>query len=412
MSVNGTDDAPASLADMVNESNKFDPYHKWFGIPSAEQPPHYYRLLRIAVFESDLDVIDHAYDTAMAELKRQEAGAYGDLVEQLGRELLAARRCLLDPQKRAEYDRTLRKQMSPDENLGSAPIRQRSSPPPLAETRVPAQQSPEMAASAPFVRSAPPTTKPVASGHNSSSRKPIIVPLLVGGIACAILVTIGIVVGRLSLDESPNPTTPPALAKDPVGKTTPSSSVNGRTTNWTIVDWTPHGPRNWGAVNERNDIYVAKETTPNSWLLSRRSFSDFVLTAKFAVSEGGAGGIYVHVPPDARFPWNQGFEIHFADDYGEPPSIEGTGSVWKKAQPLSNQARPVNQWSDVRITCRGRDLTVWVNDECVVEYQIPDDFPTSGHIGLDGVTGGITYRDIQIQPLSTDDISHRVGLPP
>ena len=36
---------------------KFDPYHKWLGIPPKDQPPNHYRLLGIELFESDADVI-------------------------------------------------------------------------------------------------------------------------------------------------------------------------------------------------------------------------------------------------------------------------------------------------------------------------------------------------------------------
>jgi hypothetical protein len=44
----------------------FDPYHKWLGIPSREQPPNHYRLLGISLFESDPDVIDAAANRQMA----------------------------------------------------------------------------------------------------------------------------------------------------------------------------------------------------------------------------------------------------------------------------------------------------------------------------------------------------------
>ena len=37
-----------------------DRYHKWLGIPPHEQPANHYRLLGIALFESDADVIEAA----------------------------------------------------------------------------------------------------------------------------------------------------------------------------------------------------------------------------------------------------------------------------------------------------------------------------------------------------------------
>ena len=40
----------------------FDPLHKWLGIPASEQPPNHYRLLGLAAYEEDRDVIDAAAD--------------------------------------------------------------------------------------------------------------------------------------------------------------------------------------------------------------------------------------------------------------------------------------------------------------------------------------------------------------
>lgn len=390
---------------MASDLSKFDPYHKWFGIPPDEQPPHHYRLLRIAAFESDPDVIDNAYDTAMSQLKRHEVGEHGDFVEQLGREFLVARRCLLSPEKKEEYDRTLREQLSAGATSGSPPPRRPTSPPPLVNKRATRQHLPEVpVAPSQEADSASLTTN---TGHSpfdvsreeksgshrrrrgSSSPKPVVLGLLLGGFACVALILIGVAVGR-------------SLSNDPGDEDQPKRSDAEPAADWRAIDWTAHGIRDWGPIDGKDEIVVPREVSPNSWLLSRRTFDDFVLTAQYAVEEKGAGGIYVRVPQDARFPWNQGFEIHFDDDHGELPSLDGTGSVYKRAQPQANLGRPVNQWNDVRIECRGRELSVWLNDERVVDYRIPDTFPMSGHVGLDGVTGGITYRNVRVRRLSSD----------
>jgi hypothetical protein len=41
----------------------FNPYHKFLAIPPAEQPPNHCRLLGVALFEADLDVIEAAAGT-------------------------------------------------------------------------------------------------------------------------------------------------------------------------------------------------------------------------------------------------------------------------------------------------------------------------------------------------------------
>lgn len=43
----------------------FDPYHKWLGIAPSERPSTHYRLLGVALFESDVDVIQNGADQRM-----------------------------------------------------------------------------------------------------------------------------------------------------------------------------------------------------------------------------------------------------------------------------------------------------------------------------------------------------------
>lgn len=89
-------------------SATFDPYYKWLAIPPSEQPPNYYRLLALAVFESDADVIATAADQRMAHVRSFQGGQYVDASQRLLNELAAARICLLRPDKKAAYDATLR----------------------------------------------------------------------------------------------------------------------------------------------------------------------------------------------------------------------------------------------------------------------------------------------------------------
>jgi len=89
-------------------SDSFNGYHVWLGIPPGEQPPNHYRLLGIALFETDLDVIDHAADRQMAHVRTFQSGRNGALSQQILNELAAARICLLNPRRKTEYDEQLR----------------------------------------------------------------------------------------------------------------------------------------------------------------------------------------------------------------------------------------------------------------------------------------------------------------
>ena len=88
-------------------SEPFNGYHVWLGIPPNEQPANHYRLLGITPFETDLDVIDHAADRQMAHVRTFQSGRNAALSQQMHNELAAARVCLLNPQRKSDYDQEL-----------------------------------------------------------------------------------------------------------------------------------------------------------------------------------------------------------------------------------------------------------------------------------------------------------------
>ena len=104
---------PAARRNSVGSIMEFNPYHKWLGVPVSEQPPNHYRLLGIALFENDADVIETAADQRMALLRTFQTGQYAALSQRLLNELATARLCLLDPASRQEYDEELRRRLTP-----------------------------------------------------------------------------------------------------------------------------------------------------------------------------------------------------------------------------------------------------------------------------------------------------------
>ena len=90
----------------------FDGYYKWLAIPPYEQPPSHYRLLGLALFEADPDVLANAADKQMAHVRSFQAGQHSALSQKILNEIAAARICLLNAAKKAEYDEKLREQLA------------------------------------------------------------------------------------------------------------------------------------------------------------------------------------------------------------------------------------------------------------------------------------------------------------
>ena len=86
----------------------FDPYCQWLDIPESEQPPDHYRLLGVARFESDPNVISDAADRQLTHVRTFAIGSHGKESQRLLNDITRAKICLLDPQAKSDYDRSLR----------------------------------------------------------------------------------------------------------------------------------------------------------------------------------------------------------------------------------------------------------------------------------------------------------------
>ncbi|MCH8044302.1 MAG: hypothetical protein IID44_11350 [Planctomycetes bacterium] len=124
-------------------AESFDPYRVWLGIPPQEQPPNYYRLLGVGLFESDPDVIASAADRQMAHVRTFQNGPRAKLSQEILNELSAANVCLQVAEKRGRYEKLLRSELDAKAKLPAQPPL--AQPPQLG---VPAESLPMVAAAA------------------------------------------------------------------------------------------------------------------------------------------------------------------------------------------------------------------------------------------------------------------------
>jgi len=152
----------------------FDPYHKWLGISPKDQPPHHYRLLAIDVFEADLDVIADAAEQRIAHVRQYQLGKRSDLSQKVLNEIAAAKACLLDPNKKAEYDEQLRMKLNTP-----------AAPPPVA--------TPKPTAAPPAPRDTGPAAtveRVAAATRQPRARKlrwPMVAGIAVGVLSCIVV---------------------------------------------------------------------------------------------------------------------------------------------------------------------------------------------------------------------------------
>jgi hypothetical protein len=134
-------------------SEQFDPYYEWLGIKPEDQPANRYQLLGVEIFESDPVALRRAADERMTYVRTFATGRHAKLTQKILNELAAAKVCLLDDNKRAAYDETLKSPAAP--------------PPPRAAAS--GNLRPATAPGPPVPPAPPPTAPPVAVGATAAA---------------------------------------------------------------------------------------------------------------------------------------------------------------------------------------------------------------------------------------------------
>lgn len=215
----------------------FDPYRKWLGIPPAEQPADHYRLLGVGRFEDDADTIDSAADRQMAHVRTFQAGPHSALSQQLLNEIAAARVCLLDSAKKAEYDARLRAKLAEYEARMQAKLAAQAAPPPAPASGMSPPPAVPVVAPAPSP-SAPrpdeftfsPSNKSTVARRRRRSNDSTL--LLLGGAGVLIAIAILLMLARrdrkLHEVAEPRGADTPSIVKQPIGPVDrPSQTKDG-----------------------------------------------------------------------------------------------------------------------------------------------------------------------------------------
>lgn len=146
----------------------FDPYHKWLGIPPTDQPANHYRLLGLNLFESDPDVIDVATEQRVVYLRQCATGQHIAESQKLLNEVAAARLCLLNAQKKREYDQRLRQSLA----AAQVPVQSTEPAPVMMPWESPSDERPDAVTTA--VEQSPKRSERAARKNSSSA--PVVFP--------------------------------------------------------------------------------------------------------------------------------------------------------------------------------------------------------------------------------------------
>jgi hypothetical protein len=133
-------------------------------------------------------------------------------------------------------------------------------------------------------------------------------------------------------------------------------------------------------------------------LVSTATFWNFKLHIEYRITKDSNSGIGLR----GRY------EIQVLDDYGKPPDAHSNGSLYSRIAPRVNASKPPGEWQVYDITLIGRDLTVILNGQKLIDKQVVEGLTAMGHdpnegqpgpLSLQGDHGPIEFRNIVLTPL-------------
>lgn len=392
-------------------SDEFDPYRKWLGIPAAEQPPNHYRLLAIAPFEDDPDVIEIAADQRMAHLRTLQTGPHAALSQKLLNELAGAKLCLLKPEEKAAYDANLRARFA-----ASQPAAVSVGPPAMTlAQRMPHVSQPlvpvvvrvvtppgQIHEPAPLI-----VTKNRSEPSSAGAGKPRFSRAASAWLAlAAIAIPAAIFVGwliwtkpdqnhaRPQPDEtasdgtarpapkSPPPATPKEPGASPKGAPLASDGFVSLFNGKDLTGWKthPNQPGNWRV---ENGILIGEGPATSYLVTERGNFTNFHLRVEARINNRGDSGVYSRAMFGPEF-WPEGYEAQI--------------NVWEKGDMTGglygrNQTGPLvrvadsplraNEWFTLETIAADNHIVVKVNGQTTADYVDSSRRFPMGHVALE-----------------------------
>lgn len=143
---------------------------------------------------------------------------------------------------------------------------------------------------------------------------------------------------------------------------------------------------------------VLKSTGHADDLITRDKYWNFELHIEYNVAAHSNSGVGLR----GRY------EVQIVDDFGRPPGLHGTGTLYTRIVPPENYGKPVGEWQTLEIRLVGMEVTGALNghklyDKGVIEGLTGIAFdPFEGQPGaleLQGDHGAVEFRNIILTPL-------------
>ena len=152
-------------------------------------------------------------------------------------------------------------------------------------------------------------------------------------------------------------------------------------------------------------------------LFTEKQYGDFELRFDFKLTPGANNGIAIRAPLSGNAAY-EGMELQVLDDaaekYANLRPEQYHGSIYDCFAAKRGHQKPVGEWNEQVVIAKGRQITVKLNGETIVDANLDDlkdpeklkKHPglanQTGHIGFLGHGAEVEFRNLRIKELPAD----------
>ncbi len=200
--------------------------------------------------------------------------------------------------------------------------------------------------------------------------------------------------------------TPSALATDPTGWTDLLARAGPKLEGWTRGPIPPTGrlePRSQWSLDAATGHLVCEGNGGHEWLRWNQELGDGIFHVEWRFTpvtdkKRYNSGIYARNSADARI-WHQAQTGDASGGYlfGDTEVNGQLKRINLSKQQKGSRVKPAGEWNTFEITCKGKDMTLWVNGAVTNrwhECQVP-----RGYVGLEAEGYRIEFRNVKLKPM-------------
>jgi len=157
--------------------------------------------------------------------------------------------------------------------------------------------------------------------------------------------------------------------------------------------WSQVGQSNWHIAD---GVLIADkmEGKEAGYLVTNKSYKNFIVRAEFWPSDDANSGIYFRCLDPKKITDRTCYEANIFDQRPDPSY--GTGAITRYVE-VNPMPKAAGKWNTYEVTVNGRDITVVLNGQTTAKLR--NGMFDEGPIALQHGAGAIKFRKVEVKPL-------------